>query len=159
MALQVVWNRTLVCVVENNTTSFSLILASVLLGAALGTVLYVPLAGWVRGAQPNIRLFFAVELTLALFVLGSLPLLNRLYDVAAAISAWHPVRSIADLCFDRWLVAMVPTVPASAAAAFLLPVLMEGWRRCAATVGSRSRRCSPPTRPAASSARSPPVSS
>ena len=125
MALQVVWNRTLVCVVENNTTSFSLILASVLLGTALGTILYVPLAGWVRGAQPNIRLFFVVELTLALFVLGSLPLLNRLYGVAAAISAWHPVRSIADLCFDRWLVAMVPTVPASAAAAFLLPVLME----------------------------------
>lgn len=125
MALQVVWNRTLICVVENNTTSFSLILASVLLGAALGAVLYIPFAGTIRGEQANIRLFFAVELTLAVFVLGSLPLLNRLYGVAAAISAWHPVRSIADLCFDRWLVAMVPTVPASAAAAFLLPVLME----------------------------------
>jgi spermidine synthase len=125
MALQVVWNRTLVCVVENNTTSFSLILASVLLGSALGAVLYVPFAGSIRGRSANIRLFFIVELTLALIVLGSLPLLNRLYEVAAAVSAWHPVRSIADLCLDRWLVAMVPTVPASAAAAFLLPVLIE----------------------------------
>jgi spermidine synthase len=125
MALQVVWNRTLVCVVENNTTSFSLILASVLLGAALGAILYVPVAGAIRGPHANIRLFFVVELLLALIVLGSLPLLNGLYDVAAAIRAWRPVRSIADLCFDRWLVAMIPTVPASAAAAFLLPVLIE----------------------------------
>jgi spermidine synthase len=125
MALQVVWNRTLVCVVENNTTSFSLILASVLLGAALGALVYVPFGGAIRGMQSNIRLFFTVELTLALLILGSLPLLNRLYRVAAAVSAWHPVRDIADLCFARLLVAMVPTVPASAAAAFLLPVLME----------------------------------
>lgn len=125
MALQVVWNRTLVCVVENNTTSFSLILASVLLGAAIGATLYVPFARWAKGRERSLRLFLVVELVLCLLVVGSLPLLNRLYDVGSAISAWWPVRSILDLCIDRWLVAMLPVLPASAAGAFLLPVLIE----------------------------------
>jgi spermidine synthase len=125
MALQVVWNRTLICVVENNTTSFSLILASVLLGSALGAALYALVAPAVRDAEAALRLFFAVECLLGLFVIASIPLLNRLYDVAAAVSSWHPIRSIADLCFDRWLVAMVPTVPAAAATAFLLPALVD----------------------------------
>jgi spermidine synthase len=125
MALQVVWNRTLICVVENNTTSFSLILASVLLGSALGASLYVPIASWAKGRQRSLQLFFWVELTLCVLVLTSLPLLNRLYEVGAMVSAWRPVRSIFDLCIDRWVLSMLPVVPASAAGAFLLPVLIE----------------------------------
>lgn len=139
MALQVIWNRTLVCVVENNTTSFSLILASVLLGSALGAALYAIATPAARDPQSALRVFFFVECLLALWVVCSLPLLNRLYDVAAAVSARHPVRTIADLCIDRWLVAMLPTVPASAAAAFLLPALVdalsgEGGDRAAGAV-------------------------
>ena len=125
MALQVVWNRTLVCVVENNTTSFSLILASVLLGSALGALSYVLSARWSTGRERSLWTFFAVQLVLCLLVLTSLPLLNRSYAIGAAISAWRPVRSIFDLCVDRWLLAMLPIVPVSAAGAFLLPVLME----------------------------------
>jgi len=125
MALQVVWNRTLICVVENNTTSFSLILASVLLGTALGAALYALVAPVIRDAHGALRLFFAVECVLGVVVLGSIPVLNRLYDVGDAITAWHPIRSIADLCLDRWLVAMVPTLPAATAAAFLLPALVD----------------------------------
>ncbi|MBI2963965.1 MAG: hypothetical protein HYY35_09445 [Deltaproteobacteria bacterium] len=124
MALQVVWNRTLVCVVENNTTSFSLILASVLLGSGIGAVLYVPFARRAEGRERSLRLFLGVELVLCLLVVGSLPLLNRLYDVGSAVSAWRPVRSILDLWIDRWLLAMLPVLPPSAAAAFLLPVLI-----------------------------------
>lgn len=127
MALQVVWNRTLVCVVENNTTSFSLILASVLVGSALGAALYVTLGsrGQRAGTDSRLRLFFAVEVLLCLFVLGSLPVLNRLYDVAAAVGRAWPVRGVLDLCIDRWVVAMLVTVPASAAGAFLLPLLVD----------------------------------
>jgi spermidine synthase len=127
MALQVVWNRTLVCVVENNTTSFSLILASVLVGSAIGAALYATLGSWGTraGADSAFRLFFVVEVVLALFVLGSLPILNRLYDVTAAVAREWPVRGILDLCVDRWVVAMLPTVPASAAGAFLLPLLVD----------------------------------
>ncbi|HSD09968.1 MAG TPA: tetratricopeptide repeat protein [Candidatus Binatia bacterium] len=127
MALQVVWNRTLVCVVENNTTSFSLILASVLVGSALGAAVYVTLGsfGAHTGTDSRLRLFFAVEVLLCLFVLGSLPVLNRLYDVAAAVARAWPVRSVLDLCIDRWVVAMLATVPASAAGAFLLPLLVD----------------------------------
>src|SRR5204863_10084199 len=76
MALQVVWNRTLICVVENNTTSFSLILASVLVGSSLGAALYVAFGsrGDRTSTDSRLRLFFAVEVLLCLFVVGSLPL-------------------------------------------------------------------------------------
>ncbi len=66
-----------------------------------------------------------VEVVLCLFVVGSLPLLNRLYDVAAAVGRVWPVRSVLDLLLDRWVVAMLATVPASAAGAFLLPLLVD----------------------------------
>jgi spermidine synthase len=131
MALQVVWNRTLVCVVENNTTSFSLILASVLVGSSLGAALYVAFGsrGDRTSTDSRLRLFFAVEVLLCLFVVGSLPLLNRLYDVAAAVSQVWPVRDVLDLLIDRWVVAMLPTVPVSAAGAFLLPLLVDAQAR------------------------------
>jgi spermidine synthase len=135
MALQVVWNRTLVCVVENNTTSFSLILASVLLGSALGALLYVPASRWLRGRKRSLHAFFVAEALLALLVLTSLPLLDRLYAVGNVVSTWHPVRGILDLCLDRWLVSMLPVLPASAAGAFLLPVLTEARARGTERVG------------------------
>jgi spermidine synthase len=127
MALQVVWNRTLVCVVENNTTSFSLILASVLVGSSLGAAVYVIFgSGGDRiVTDSRLRLFFVVEVLLCLLVIGSLPLLNRLYDVAAAVGRAWPVRDVLDLLVDRWVVAMLATVPASAAGAFLLPLLVD----------------------------------
>jgi spermidine synthase len=129
MALQVVWNRTLVCVVENNTTSFSLILASVLLGSALGAALYLPFANRLRARASILGLFLVIEILVALAVLGSIPILNRSYDIAAAISSLHPVRTIADLAIDRWTVALVPTLPAAAAGAFLLPLLVDARAR------------------------------
>ncbi|MGH7899321.1 MAG: hypothetical protein ACREQQ_15300, partial [Candidatus Binatia bacterium] len=139
MALQVVWNRTLVCVVENNTTSFSLILASVLLGSAIGAFLYLVLPRFTDPLR-GVKVFFAVELVLSVAVLGSIPLLNRLYDIARVISGAWPIQSVLDLCLVRWSVAMLPVVPASAAAAFLVPVLIDA--RAAAEPGDAPKAVS-----------------
>lgn len=125
MALQVLWNRTLICVVENNTTSFALILASVLLGSAIGAVLYVPLGKRLRGVEASLRAFFVVELVFCALAIVSMPLMNELYAVGAKVSTWWPVRDIGDLLFDRWVLAMLAAAPISAAGAFLLPVLVE----------------------------------
>jgi spermidine synthase len=125
MALQVVWNRTLVCVVENNTTSFSLILASVLLGSAVGAWLYASIARRIVSHGGRLRLFVAVEIFLCVYVAASIPLLNRLYDVARALSDVIVIDGPADLLLVRLLVAILPVGPAAAAGAFLLPLLVD----------------------------------
>ncbi len=125
MTLQVVWNRTLVCVVESNTTSFSLILASVLLGSALGALVYVAFTPRVRSASGSALAFALGGAVLGLWILGSIPIANRLYEVGRTLSLWWPIQEVADLCWVRWMVALVPVLPAAAAGAFLLPVLTD----------------------------------
>jgi spermidine synthase len=126
MGLQVAWNRTLVCVVENNTTSFASILAAVLVGSALGAALYAA-GGRRRTADPSARarLFVAAEIALAVWVAASIGLLNGLYDTGRAIQAWVPFGGVAGLALVRLLVALVPVAPAAAIGAFVIPLLVD----------------------------------
>ena len=53
LALQIIWVRTLICVVSNNTYSFSVVLAGILMGLALGAWLYAACGRHAQASRPR----------------------------------------------------------------------------------------------------------
>ncbi|MGQ0805958.1 MAG: fused MFS/spermidine synthase [Actinomycetota bacterium] len=80
LALEVVWFRVLVLYLESNTYAFTIMLATVLAGIAVGSYAAVPVLRRVR--LDRLRLLAAIEVGVGLAALASFWLLARSYWVA-----------------------------------------------------------------------------
>lgn len=124
MALEVLWTRTLICVVSNNTHSFAIVVASVLFGIALGSWLYAVLGTRV-GPPRKALLFCVVMLGTAMYVVASISFFNRLYDIAQffagiiGIGTWWRLGLVRFL--STFLIVLLPAVSSG----FSLPLLVD----------------------------------
>ena len=80
LALEVVWFRVLVIYLESNTYAFTIMLATVLAGIAIGSYVAVPVLR--RARLDRLRLLAAIEVGVALAALASFWLLARSYGLA-----------------------------------------------------------------------------
>jgi spermidine synthase len=83
IALEVVWFRILVLYLDSNTYAFTVMLATVLAGIALGSYLAAPLMRWAHRSLVPLAI---AELAVALAALLSVYLLSQTYDLADSIS-------------------------------------------------------------------------
>ena len=118
LALEILWVRTLVCVVSNNTYSFAVVLADVLLGLALGAWLYAWIGPSRTSAQTRAFIFFLVQLIAGVFVLFSLTSFNHLHAIALDLS-----RRVGG---NHWLGLGLVRMGA-AAVVILIPALVSGF--------------------------------
>ena len=125
LALQILWVRTLVCVVSNTTYSFSVVLADILAGLALGAWLYAACGPSRAAPQTKAFAFLVIATLTAVAIVCSLTLFNHLHDIALDLS-----RRIGT---DHWLAlglvrlgaaAVVTLVPAMASG-FVVPLLVD----------------------------------
>jgi len=125
LALEILWVRTLICVVSNNTYSFSVVLADVLAGLALGAWLYA-LGGPSRATpQTKAFVFLLVEVAAAVFVLVSLTSFNHLHDIALDLSRRMGGNHWLTLGLVRLGAAAVVTVIPAMASGFVTPLLVD----------------------------------
>jgi spermidine synthase len=125
LALQILWVRTLICVVSNNTYSFSVVLADILAGLALGAWLYA-LCGPSRATpQTKAFTFLVVEVAAAIFIVISLSLFNQLHDIALDLSRRIGGNHWLALGLVRLGAAAVVTLPPAIASGFVAPLLVD----------------------------------
>ncbi|MEN2998537.1 MAG: hypothetical protein ABDH28_05825, partial [Brevinematia bacterium] len=82
MALEILWYRLLVYFVANNTFSFSIILSVVILGIALGSLLYKPL---IRLLKNEIYLLILTSFFTGIYTILAIFILNSSYTITGAI--------------------------------------------------------------------------
>ncbi len=128
LALQIIWVRTLICVVSNNTYSFSVVLADILAGLALGAWLYAA-CGPSRASQPTKALvFLLVQAIGAAAILVSLGLFNQLHDVTLDLSRQVGGNHWLAIGLVRLAAAAVVTLIPATASGFVLPLLVDLFR-------------------------------
>ena len=128
LALQIIWVRTLICVVSNNTYSFSVVLADILLGLALGAWLYAA-CGPSRASQPTKALvFLLVQAIGAAAILVSLGLFNQLHDITLDLSRQVGGNHWLALGLVRFAAAAVVTLIPATASGFVVPLLVDLFR-------------------------------
>ena len=128
LALQIIWVRTLICVVSNNTYSFSVVLADILLGLALGAWLYA-VCGPSRARQPTKALvFLLVQAIGAAAILVSLGLFNQLHDITLDLSRQVGGNHWLALGLVRFAAAAVVTLIPATASGFVVPLLVDLFR-------------------------------
>ena len=128
LALQIIWVRTLICVVSNNTYSFSVVLADILLGLALGAWLYAA-CGPSRASQPTKALvFLLVQAIGAAAILVSLGLFNQLHDITLDLSRQVGGNHWLALGLVRFAAAAVVTLIPATASGFVVPLLIDLFR-------------------------------
>ena len=128
LALQIIWVRTLICVVSNNTYSFSVVLADILLGLALGAWLYAA-CGPSRASQPTKALvFLLVQAIGAAAILVSLGLFNQLHDITLDLSRQVGGNHWLGLGLVRFAAAAVVTLIPATASGFVVPLLVDLFR-------------------------------
>ncbi len=125
LALQIIWVRTLICVVSNNTYSFSVVLADILAGLALGAWLYAA-CGPSRATQPTKALVFLVTQAIAaIAILVSLGLFNQLHDITLDLSQQVNNNHWFALGLVRLGAAAVVTLIPAMASGFATPLLVD----------------------------------
>lgn len=82
MALEILWYRLLVYFVANNTFSFSIILSVVIIGIALGALLYKPL---LKVIGNDLALLTAVSFFTGTYLVASVVILNSSYHLIGGI--------------------------------------------------------------------------
>jgi len=128
LALQIIWVRTLICVVSNNTYSFSVVLADILMGLALGAWLYAA-CGPSRASQPTKALvFLLVQAIGASAILVSLGLFNQLHDMTLDFSRQLGGNHWLALGLVRFAAAAVVTLIPATASGFVVPLLVDLFR-------------------------------
>lgn len=128
LALQVVWVRTLICVVSNNTYSFAVVLAAILTGLALGAWLYA-VCGPSRANQADKAFVFAIaQVVGAAAILGSLGLLNHLHAVTLDLSRQVGGAHWLGLGLVRLAAAGAVTLVPATVGGFVAPLLVDVFR-------------------------------
>src|SRR5262249_49938071 len=125
LALEILWVRTLVCVVSNNTYSFAVVLADVLTGLALGAWLYALIGPSRATPQSKAFVFLLVEVAAAVFIIGSLTSLNHLHDITLDLSRWVGGNHWLGLGLVRLGAAAVVTLIPAMASGFVAPLLVD----------------------------------
>lgn len=125
LALQVLWVRTLVCVVSNNTYSFSIVLTDILAGLALGAWLYAVCGPSRATPQSKAFVFFLVETLTAVAIVCSLPLFNHLHDIALDLGRRIGTHHWLALGLVRLGAAAVVTLVPAIASGFVVPLLLD----------------------------------
>lgn len=125
LALEILWVRTLVCVVSNNTYSFAIVLADVLAGLALGAWLYA-VAGPSRVTlQTKAFVFLLVEVAAAIFIIVSLTFFNHLHAFALDLSRRIGGNHWLGLGLVRLGTAAVVTLIPAMASGFVAPLFVD----------------------------------
>lgn len=123
MLYEVAWTRTLALILGTTTFSFTTMLATFLLGLALGSVLFARFQRW---ASP-LALFVALEFVVAFAVVVTLPLFEKLPLVFLSLHRWA-VASWAELQVVRFLLAalmmLVPTLALGATLPAVVAILV-----------------------------------
>ena len=128
LALQITWVRTLICVVSNNTYSFSVVLTAILAGLALGAWLYAA-CGPSRASQPTKALvFLLVQAIGASAILVSLGLFNQLHDVTLDLSRQVGGHHWLALGLVRLAAAAAVTLIPATASGFVVPLFVDLFR-------------------------------
>ena len=128
LALQIIWVRTLICVVSNNTYSFSVVLTAILTGLALGAWLYAA-CGPSRASQPTKALVFLLVQALgAIAILVSLGLFNQLHAVTLDLSRQVGGNHWLALGLVRLAAAAVVTLIPATVSGFVVPLLVDFFR-------------------------------
>lgn len=125
LALEVLWVRTLVCVVSNNTYSFAVVLADVLLGLAIGAWLYTWIGPSRASTQTKAFTFFLVELLAGVFVIFSLTSFNHLHAIALDLSRHVGGNHWLGLGLVRMGAATVITFVPALVSGFVTPLLID----------------------------------
>jgi spermidine synthase len=83
MALEMLWYRLMVYLIANNTFSFSIIVSVIILGIALGSILYKPIVSVLKTkfSNPNHMLLIVVSLFTSLYLMLSILILNSSYQL------------------------------------------------------------------------------
>ncbi len=125
LALEILWVRTLVCVVSNNTYSFAVVLADVLAGLALGAWLYALVGPSWATPQTKAFVFLLVEVAAAAFIIVSLTAFNHLHDIALDLSRRVGGNHWLGLGLVRLAAAAVVTLIPAMASGFVAPLLVD----------------------------------
>ncbi|MGE0684766.1 MAG: fused MFS/spermidine synthase [Candidatus Binatia bacterium] len=128
LALEILWVRTLVCVVSNNTYSFAIVLADVLAGLALGAWLYSAFGPSQATPQTKAFVFLLAEVTAAVFVLISLSTFNHLHEIALDLSRRIGGNHWLGLGLVRLGAAAVVTLVPAMVSGFVAPLLIDLFR-------------------------------
>jgi len=128
LALEILWVRTLVCVVSNNTYSFAVVLADVLLGLALGAWLYALVGPSRATTQAKAFVFLLVEVIAAIFIIVSLTSFNHLHAIALDLSRRVGGNHWLGLGLVRMGAAAVVTLIPAMASGFVAPLLIDLFR-------------------------------
>jgi spermidine synthase len=128
LALEILWVRTLVCVVSNNTYSFAIVLADVLAGLALGAWLYSAFGPSQATSQTKAFVFLLAEVTAAVFVLISLTTFNHLHEIALDLSRRIGGNHWLGLGLVRLGAAAVVTLVPALVSGFVAPLLIDLFR-------------------------------
>ena len=120
LALEVIWFRQLILFLESSTYAFTVMLATVLLGIAIGSAAASPCLrrGWV-----SLRTLAAIEIALGIAALGSFYMLSKAYVVADRASGLLGAGSLT-LVIVASALAMLP---ATLLMGFAFPFGIELW--------------------------------
>lgn len=128
LALEILWVRTLVCVVSNNTYSFAIVLADVLAGLALGAWLYSAFGPSQATPRTKAFVFLLAEVTAAVFVLISLSAFNHLHEIALDLSRRIGGTHWLGLGLVRLGATAVVTLVPAMVSGFVAPLLIDLFR-------------------------------
>jgi spermidine synthase len=122
-ALEVIWFRVIVLLARPTVYAFSMMLAAVLFGIALGSLV---IARWMRQPQPWLARLVVFELLLGVVALLSLAILNY----TPTLYSWvEPalIRVLPGYLAYAIVVAVLPVLPASVLMGMAFPVGLEIW--------------------------------
>jgi spermidine synthase len=125
LGLEILWVRTLICVVSNNTYSFAVVLTDVLAGLALGAWLYAVLGPSQASSQTKAFVFLLMEITAGVFVLLSLSTFNHLHDITLDLSRRIGGNNWLGLGLVRLGAAGVVTLAPAMVSGFVAPLLVD----------------------------------
>lgn len=120
LALEVVWFRQLVLFLESSTYAFTVMLATVLVGIAVGSAVAAPV---LRRARHPVRWLAAVEIVLGLAALGSFYMLSKSYSVVDRASDVVGASPLAVIIVASGLAML----PATLLMGFAFPFGIELW--------------------------------
>lgn len=136
MSYEIAWTRALSLVLGSSTYAFTAMLATFLVGLALGALI---VSRWLRTRRPGLAVFGFVEIAAALSVLAMLPYLGRLPDAVLLVLRQTGVSYSSVLWTQVGLsftVMIVPIVLVGATFPLVVAVLDRGLDRLGRDVGA-----------------------
>jgi spermidine synthase len=120
LALEVVWFRQLVLFLESSTYAFTVMLATVLVGIAVGSAVATP---FLRRGFATMRNLAAVEVLLGLAALGSFLALSKSFGVVNRLGLEVAPRSLTLVI----VASVLSMLPATLLMGFAFPLGLELW--------------------------------